>query len=130
MRSIPTRVHGVFDYLVGAFLIAMPWLFGFAVIGGPATWVPVFMGAAVIFYSLLTDYELGLVRRLDMRAHLWLDGLAGVALLISSLFFGFYDVVLFWFPQILAGLLLLVGALTTQKHPEERTRIERVPRVR
>jgi hypothetical protein len=29
MRMIPTRVHGVLDYLVGALLVAAPWLFDF-----------------------------------------------------------------------------------------------------
>jgi hypothetical protein len=28
MRFIPTSVHGVLDYLIGALLIIAPWLFG------------------------------------------------------------------------------------------------------
>ena len=38
MRFLPTRVHGVIDYLWGVALIATPWLFGFAN-GGAAQWV-------------------------------------------------------------------------------------------
>ncbi len=38
MRSIPTRVHGVLDYLVGLLLIGAPWLLGFER-GGAETWV-------------------------------------------------------------------------------------------
>ncbi len=37
MRFLPTRVHGVIDYLWGVALIATPWLFGFAN-GGAAQW--------------------------------------------------------------------------------------------
>lgn len=30
MRFIPTKIHGVLDYIAGLALIAAPWLFGFA----------------------------------------------------------------------------------------------------
>ena len=30
MHFIPTRIYGVLDHLVGALLIASPWLFGFS----------------------------------------------------------------------------------------------------
>ena len=30
MRFIPTRAHGVLDYIVGLLLIASPWIFNFA----------------------------------------------------------------------------------------------------
>lgn len=34
MRVIPTRIHGVLDYLMGIVLIAAPWVLDFAD-GGP-----------------------------------------------------------------------------------------------
>ena len=45
MRFIPTKVHGVLDYLVGAALIVAPWLFGFAGMGGPAVVIPIVQAA-------------------------------------------------------------------------------------
>jgi hypothetical protein len=54
MQLIPTRIHGVIDYVTGLFLFAAPWLFNFAD-GSPAQWVPMILGAAVIVYSLMTD---------------------------------------------------------------------------
>ena len=66
---LPTRVHGMLDYLLGALLIGAPWLFGFEN-GGAETWVPVALGAGVLLYSAFTDYELGLVKKLQMPAHL------------------------------------------------------------
>lgn len=69
MRFIPTGVHAVLDYLVGALLIASPWLFGFAA-GGAETWVPVVLGTTALVMSVLTDYELGLIRTIPMPTHL------------------------------------------------------------
>lgn len=115
MRFIPTRIHGVLDYLMGVLLIALPWLFGFAR-GGAETWVPVILGAGLILYSLFTDYELGAVRRLSMRTHLWMDGLGGLILALSPWIFGFADVVapgLF----VVLGLIEIGAALFTETVP-------------
>lgn len=114
MRFIPTRIHGYIDYLMGVLLIAAPWLLGFAA-GGAETWVPVVLGAGVILYSLLTDYELGAVHTLSMPTHLWLDGLGGLLLLASPWLFGFADLV--WVPHVVLGLLEIGAALTTETVP-------------
>ncbi len=58
MRFIPTRVHGLLDYVVGMLLIAAPWVFNFDR-GGAETWVPVALGVGALVYSLFTDHELG-----------------------------------------------------------------------
>ena len=110
---LPTRIHGVLDYTVGALLIALPFLLGFG--GGAQTWVPVALGAAAIAYSLCTDYELGVVKRLQMPAHLWLDGLSGVLLAASPWVFGFDTEV--WVPHVAIGLLEIAVALVTDTIP-------------
>src|SRR3982750_3880824 len=79
MRFIPTRVHGMMDYLMGVLLIAAPWLFDFAD-GGAETWVPVVLGAGAILYSLFTDYELGASHQISMKTHLTLDMISGALL--------------------------------------------------
>lgn len=114
MRFISTRAHGVLDYLIGVLLIAAPWLLGFAE-GGAETWIPVILGATVIVYSLLTNYELGVVRRIEMPVHLWFDGLGGAFLAISPWVFGYADVV--WVPHVLVGLLEIGAAAFTQTRP-------------
>jgi hypothetical protein len=115
VRFIPTRIHGMADYLLGALLVLAPWLFGFAD-GGAEMWVPVVLGAGVVLYSLLTDYELGLVRRIPMRMHLGLDLAGGVVLAASPWVFGFADRV--WLPHLIFGLLEIGAALTTRTTPE------------
>ncbi|HEV2170366.1 MAG TPA: hypothetical protein VGR40_05435, partial [Candidatus Binatus sp.] len=60
IRIVPTAVHAVFDYVGGIGLIASPFVFGFVVIGGVPVVLPIVLGAGLIAYSLLTDYELGI----------------------------------------------------------------------
>ncbi|HYR10502.1 MAG TPA: hypothetical protein VEQ60_22190 [Longimicrobium sp.] len=111
---LPTRVHGMLDYLLGALLIAAPWLFGFAD-GGAEQWVPVALGAGVLLYSVFTDYELGVVKKLQMPAHLFLDALGGVLLAVSPWMFGFDERV--WIPHVAVGLVEVVTAAITNTVP-------------
>ena len=116
---IPTRVHGMLDYLVGALLIAAPWLFDFDR-GGAETLVPVVLGIAALLYSLFTDYELGVVRRIPMRTHLNLDLGSGILLAISPWLFGFADYV--WQPHLILGLVEIGTSLMTRTVPDTRDR--------
>ena len=114
MRFIPTRVHGYLDYIVGALLIAAPWLFDFAD-GGAETWIPVVLGAGAILYSLITDYEMGVSRKISMRTHLMLDLMSGILLATSPWLFGFADYV--WGPHLILGLFEIGAALMTKREP-------------
>jgi hypothetical protein len=69
MRFISTRTHGVLDYVVGALLIVVPYILGFAD-GTAAQWVPQLLGLVAIGGALLTDYELGVMRVIPMPVHL------------------------------------------------------------
>ena len=112
MRFIGSRVHGMLDYLVGALLIAAPWLFDFAR-GGAETWVPVVIGASAILYSLMTDYEMGVGRMISQRTHQWLDALSGLFMAASPWIFGFDDYV--WVPHVAVGLLEIGTSLMTKR---------------
>lgn len=111
---ITTRTHGILDYIIGVALIAAPWLFRFAD-DGPATWVPVVLGAGVILMSLLTRYELGVVGMIPMKTHLWVDMIAGVFLAASPWIFGFAGFV--WVPHVVVGLLILGAGMATRSIP-------------
>ncbi len=119
MRHFSTNLHGIFDYLIAAFLIAMPWIFGFVEIGGPESWLPIICGVGIIVYSLLTDYEWGLFKVIDMRAHLVLDVLVGLTLLFSLPFFGHFDVS-WWQPHFVVAIALIALAALSQRTPEHR----------
>ncbi len=53
MRFLPTRVHGVVDWLMGALLIALPWLLGLDRSGLEAR-VPMALGAAALLVTFFT----------------------------------------------------------------------------
>jgi len=115
MRIIPTRIHGILDYLMGALLIVAPWLFGFAD-GDAKQWVPIIIGAIVIGQSLMTDYEMGVVKALPMGTHLMMDIITGIVLAASPWIFGFADDI--WWPHVLFGVLEIGAALMTQTRPD------------
>lgn len=116
MHFLSTRLHGALDYLMGVLLIAAPWLFGSADgADEAATWVLVALGAGVILYSLFTDYELGLVRKIPMPTHLLLDIGGGVLLAGSPWLFGFAEEA--WLPHLVLGVLEVGAALVTERAP-------------
>lgn len=118
MNLIPTKVHGMLDYIVGLVLIVSPWMFGFAD-NRLAMMVPMILGAGAVVYSLLTDYEMGAAHVLPMSAHLALDICSGLLLLASPWLFGFADRIVT--PHVVFGLLEVGVALLTQRTPRMET---------
>ncbi len=111
-KLIPTRIHGVLDYLTGLALIAIPLLFNWP---QPEAMIFMVLGAAALVYSLITRYELGVFKLLPMSAHLVLDLLGGLAL-VAAPFLGFVDDNLRpWFWAF--GLFEIVVALITSTRP-------------
>lgn len=109
---IPRNVHGALDYIVGLLLIAAPWLLGFAD-GKAAQHVPVALGVGALLYSLLTNYELGLIRVIPFSVHLMLDFASGLLLAASPWLFGFADRV--FLPHLILGLLEIGAAAMTRR---------------
>ena len=115
LRVIPTQAHGVLDYLTGSALLAAPGLLKIKDNSRAARTLRL-AGAGAIAYSLLTDYELGLVRLLPVPAHLALDAMSGALLVSSPWLFGFADRgTRFWLPHALVGATEILAASTTSK---------------
>ncbi len=120
IRFLPTSVHGVLDYLVGIALIAAPWLFGFAYVGGIAVYLPIILGIGLIVYSFLTNYELGIpaIKFIPMPLHLVFDFVAAALLAASPFLFGFSDKPLnVWLPHFVVGLTVILVVIVSQTHP-------------
>jgi hypothetical protein len=80
MRFIPTRIHGVLDYTTALGLLGLPRAVGMRrdvgrLVAGA--------GIVTILYSILTRYELGLIRILPMKLHLTFDLASGAAFCAS-----------------------------------------------
>ena len=114
LRVIPTQVHGVLDYLTGSTLLAAPGLLGIK--DDPQAALTLRLaGGGAITYSLLTDYELGLVRLLPMPVHLALDAISGVLLASSPWLFGFSQRgTRYWLPHAFVGATEILAAATSK----------------
>ena len=115
---IPTRVHAVLDYVTAGALLAAPELFRLKDVPSSAL-APRAAGAVAVVQSAATDYELGLVRALPMRAHLLLDVLSGAALAASPFLVGYArHGRRYWIPHVLVGTMEVAVALVTETETE------------
>ena len=96
MRFIPTRFHGILDYIVGIFMIIAPWVLDFSD-NDAATWTLVIAGVLVLLQTVMTDLGLG------------------VLLAISPWLFGFADRV--YMPHLIIGVFSILASLTTHRVP-------------
>jgi hypothetical protein len=115
MRFIPTKFHAPIDYIVGAALIAAPWIFQFSE-HTAATVIPIVLGFGLIGYSLVTNYELGVWKIAPMAVHNLIDIVAGAFLAVSPWLFGFADESAnVWVPHLVVGLAAVFLGLTTKQ---------------
>ena len=119
MRFVPTWIHGIADWLLGILLIAVPYILGFAR-GGAETFVPVALGITGLIVTFFTNHEYGIVRKIPMIGHLWVDGFAGILLATSPWIFGFADTV--WIPHVVLGVTEFVASIVTETVPSDTVR--------
>lgn len=122
-RFIPTKVHGILDYVVAIALIFAPMIFGFSHVGGPAVVIPIVLGIGLFLYSLFTNYEWGLIKVLGMPYHLIIDVVAASFLALSPALFGFanqsWNV---WVPHVVVGVaVILVVTFSQVESPAARS---------
>lgn len=105
------RTHGLLDYGLAAFLLAAPWLFGFARLPHEMG-VSVAFGAAIAFLTSITDFKMGLLRFVPFPIHRGADVLSGIMLAGAPLHFsiGGLPGALF----VAAGLMQLAAAVLTR----------------
>jgi len=84
MARMSTKAHGVLDFLTAGTLAALPRMLGW---GDRLTNTMTTLAIGTVGYSLLTNYEFGLIRVLPMRAHLAIDAMSGVGLCAASALF-------------------------------------------
>jgi hypothetical protein len=131
MRVIPTRMHGMMDYVIGIVLVASPWIFGFAKESSTAKWTFIVVGAVILLTSMMTNYELGMMHVIPMHMHLGADALAGIVLALSPWIFGYANDAgsNAWLPALIIGLLELGTAGMSDPWPARNDVAERERRM-
>ena len=100
------------DYVFAFVLITGPWLLGFAR-DREETWVPFAVGLGLVINSLVTNYEAGVIRKLPLVAHLTIDVILGLCLILSPWLLDFAALV--WLPHVVMGLLLVGNGVLTRQ---------------
>lgn len=81
-KLFSTKTHGVLDYASVGTLLALPRMLGWS---SSATSLVTNSALATLGASLLTRYELGVIKVLPMRGHLALDAMNGLLLAAAPL---------------------------------------------
>jgi spore maturation protein SpmB len=117
MALIPTRIHGVLDYLSATALFLAPRALGWR----PELTRPLAMaGAATVTYSLATRYEWGAFDGLSMPQHLACDAVQGAGFCLAAALLDRESADIRW---ALAGyglFALAAAALTEREAPSAR----------
>src|SRR3954470_818326 len=82
-KPISTKAHGFLDYMTAGLLVTLPRAMGWS---ENVTRLLDASAAGTVAYSLLTRYELGVVKALPMTAHLAIDAVQGGALIGAAAF--------------------------------------------
>lgn len=109
LRFVPTRLHGAIDYLVPAAMLALPFLAGWQ---GGVRWAYVALAGFGIGYSMITNYEWGIVRLLPMHWHLALDLVFGTAMLLIAAIVGLSAAG--WISIVIGAAALTLAGVTEQ----------------
>jgi hypothetical protein len=117
MAPISTRLHGVLDYAGGAGSLAAPRLLP----DRRAAAILALSGVGTLTTSVMTDYELGVRRRVPMPVHLMIDAGTGALLLVAARLFRRGGAGIgAWGPLALIGVSEIAGAAMTERRPGDR----------
>jgi hypothetical protein len=121
---ISLKVHNVLDYIIGAFLVVAPWMFGFADIPAART-LFLFSGLALVAYSLLTNYYYSVAKVVPLGVHMTLDAMIGVVTILAPALFGYRE--LLTGGQYALHVILGVGAIGLVALTKPRTETAKTP---
>lgn len=118
LHIIPTRFHGILDYVLAVTIISMPNIVGFDHMKGPIVLVPFAVGSIIGIINLLTKHEVGIFKLIPMPLHLFVDFICGVVLMATPFYFKLTDYTPhIWAPHIILGGVQILVALITMTRP-------------
>ena len=112
-QILSTKVHGAIDYAVGTLLTSTP----FFAEDSPESAILATQGITATTYSLFTDYELAVARKIPVKTHLALDIVSGAFLVAAPWLFNLDKKSRI--PFVALGLFEITTALLTKPEPED-----------
>jgi hypothetical protein len=110
---IPLNLHAALDALILGGLLMSPWMLGFSHHREASLWVVVLF-AGGMGLNLITNYPLGLIKKLPMKWHRWVEFTTpGVFIAVPWLFFA-HAGAMPW-ACTAAGALVVLNALFTRE---------------
>ena len=109
---LPAPIHGLLDYLIGAVLVAAPFVLGFD--GAAQTAAAVLLGVALLIVAASTALPTGLVHSIPRALHALLDYAIALALIAAPFVLGFSDDGTAAPCLIVIGVLQLLQTLATR----------------
>jgi hypothetical protein len=119
-KILSPNVHGVLDYVTGVSLLALPQVLNLPEDSEEsASSVLRMAGTTILLQAVVTDYKMGLVRKVPFKLHLSNDYLLSSALAASPLILRFRDgrSRKTWLPHVLIGLYIFLSTLMTRTEP-------------
>jgi nucleoside permease NupC len=117
---IPAFVHGAFEYLAAALLIAAPFLFSFD--SDAATAASIVIGVLLLVMTACTALPTGIIKSIPVHAHAVVDYVLAAVLIASPFIFGFSDDGTATAFFIVLGVVHLLLTIATRFISEERPR--------
>ncbi len=110
MKVINAKAHGILDYLTVAFLFLSPTLFG---MDGTLAAFTYILGVVHLLLTILTDFEVGLIKVIPFRVHGIIEIIVAIALgIVAYWFYTLDNLPGFYFYLVVAMVILLVFFLT------------------
>jgi hypothetical protein len=107
MKFIPRKLHAFIDIIIAIVALGYPWIF--IEDKGVETVVLLVAGITVLCYSLLTKYELGIFRFINMSVHLSIEFFVGLFCATSPWLLDFGPKMI-W-PHVVLGTILVILSL-------------------
>lgn len=118
MKILSPTIHGFIDYAAAVALIVAPFLV--LPSGAPqiAVLLSVAAGAALIIYSLITDYSVSARKAIPFKVHLLIDFVAGAAFVVAPFILGFEGITQAYY-LVMGAAVIAVVLLTDSNTVEE-----------
>jgi len=118
MRFINSKIHAIADYASGVLMLSLPLFINLSSQTN-ATTIALVTGIFILLLSILTRYEGGLIPTIPLYAHLGVDIVIGLALIVIVLASEFTGAINYFF-WLMGAAALFFGCFTVLRPVQRR----------